>query len=81
MRTPGPPPPPPADGEHKSQPGDVEEGEVVEINTTTTGDVQVVVPKSTQDAHSVSTCAICHQGISKYALKGGRGSSSQNSSR
>ncbi|PIO25933.1 hypothetical protein AB205_0202430 [Aquarana catesbeiana] len=38
-------PPLPEEGEQRSQPEDVEEGEVVEINTTT-GDVQVVVPKS-----------------------------------
>ncbi|PIO12203.1 hypothetical protein AB205_0034400 [Aquarana catesbeiana] len=38
-------PPPPEEGEQMSQPEDVEEGEVVEI-VTTTGDVQVVVPKS-----------------------------------
>ncbi|PIO39213.1 hypothetical protein AB205_0086030 [Aquarana catesbeiana] len=43
MRTPG--TPPPEEGEQRSQPEDVEEGEVVEI-VTTTGDVQVVVPKS-----------------------------------
>ncbi|PIN97360.1 hypothetical protein AB205_0140630 [Aquarana catesbeiana] len=39
------PPPPPEEGEQSSQPEDVEEGEVVEI-VTTAGDVQVVVPKS-----------------------------------
>ncbi|PIO23889.1 hypothetical protein AB205_0091380 [Aquarana catesbeiana] len=44
MRTPG-TPPPPEEGEQRSQPEDVEEGDVVEI-VTTTGDVQVVVPKS-----------------------------------
>ncbi|PIO09460.1 hypothetical protein AB205_0215100 [Aquarana catesbeiana] len=38
-------PPRPEEGEQRSQPEDVEEGEVVEI-VTTTGDVQVVVPKS-----------------------------------
>ncbi|PIO27094.1 hypothetical protein AB205_0175430 [Aquarana catesbeiana] len=38
-------PPPPEEGEQRSQPEDVEEGDVVEI-VTTTGDVQVVVPKS-----------------------------------
>ncbi|PIO15463.1 hypothetical protein AB205_0211750 [Aquarana catesbeiana] len=40
-----PPPPPPEEGEQRSQPEDVEEGEVLEI-VTITGDVQVVVPKS-----------------------------------
>ncbi|PIO39392.1 hypothetical protein AB205_0203280 [Aquarana catesbeiana] len=40
-----PPPPHPEEGEQRSQPEDVEEGEVVEI-VTKTGDVQVVVPKS-----------------------------------
>ncbi|PIO36843.1 hypothetical protein AB205_0011180 [Aquarana catesbeiana] len=44
MRTPG-TPPSPEEGEQRSQPEDVEEGDVVEI-VTTTGDVQVVVPKS-----------------------------------
>ncbi|PIO35215.1 hypothetical protein AB205_0172420 [Aquarana catesbeiana] len=44
MRTPW-TPPPPEEGEQRSQTEDVEEGEVVEI-VTTTGDVQVVVPKS-----------------------------------
>ncbi|PIN98458.1 hypothetical protein AB205_0156170 [Aquarana catesbeiana] len=44
MRTPG-TPSPPEEGEQRSQPEDEEEGEVVEINTTT-GDVEVVVPKS-----------------------------------
>ncbi|PIO38162.1 hypothetical protein AB205_0109290 [Aquarana catesbeiana] len=44
MRTPGTHPPPPEEGEHRSQPVDVEEGEVVEI-VIKTGDVQVVVPK------------------------------------
>ncbi|PIN97705.1 hypothetical protein AB205_0010510 [Aquarana catesbeiana] len=39
------PRPPPEEGEQSSQPEDVEEGDVVE-NVTTTGDVQVVVPKS-----------------------------------
>ncbi|PIO31573.1 hypothetical protein AB205_0197420 [Aquarana catesbeiana] len=43
MRTPG--TPSPEEGEQSSQPEDVEEGNVVEI-VTTTGDVQVVVPKS-----------------------------------
>ncbi|PIO40865.1 hypothetical protein AB205_0135640 [Aquarana catesbeiana] len=43
MRTPG--TPPSEEGEQRSQPEDVEEGEVVEI-VTTTGNVQVVVPKS-----------------------------------
>ncbi|PIO12089.1 hypothetical protein AB205_0047650 [Aquarana catesbeiana] len=38
-------PPPAEEGEQRPQPEDVEEGEVVEINTTT-GDVQVVIPKS-----------------------------------
>ncbi|PIO25630.1 hypothetical protein AB205_0207810 [Aquarana catesbeiana] len=45
MRTAGTPPPPPEEGEQRSQPEDVEEGDVVEI-VTTTGDAQVVVPKS-----------------------------------
>ncbi|PIO29212.1 hypothetical protein AB205_0095520 [Aquarana catesbeiana] len=46
MRTPGTPQPPPhEEGEQSSQPEDVEEGDVVEI-VTTTGDVRVVVPKS-----------------------------------
>ncbi|PIO36937.1 hypothetical protein AB205_0125990 [Aquarana catesbeiana] len=40
-----PPPPPPEEGEQSLQPEDVGEGDVVEIGTTT-GDVQVVVPKS-----------------------------------
>ncbi|PIO16624.1 hypothetical protein AB205_0218980 [Aquarana catesbeiana] len=44
MRTPG-TPPPPEEGEQRSQPEYVEEGDVVEI-INTTGDVQVVVPKS-----------------------------------
>ncbi|PIO28914.1 hypothetical protein AB205_0148490 [Aquarana catesbeiana] len=44
MRAPG-TPPLPEEGEQRSQPEDVEEGDVVEI-VTTTGDVQVVVPKS-----------------------------------
>ncbi|PIO24136.1 hypothetical protein AB205_0116100 [Aquarana catesbeiana] len=38
-------PPPPEEGEQRSQPEDVEEGEVVEI-VTTTGDVQVVEEQS-----------------------------------
>ncbi|PIO14427.1 hypothetical protein AB205_0149570 [Aquarana catesbeiana] len=49
MRTPG-TPPPPKEGKQKSQPEDVEEGEVVKIEieiNTTTGDVHVVVPKCT----------------------------------
>ncbi|PIO24044.1 hypothetical protein AB205_0034200 [Aquarana catesbeiana] len=37
--------PPPEEGKQRSQPEDVEEGDVVEI-VITTGDVQVVVPKS-----------------------------------
>ncbi|PIO23672.1 hypothetical protein AB205_0170540 [Aquarana catesbeiana] len=47
MRTPGSPHPPHLlkKVKQRSQPEDVEEGEVVEI-VTTTGDVQVVVPKS-----------------------------------
>ncbi|PIO13081.1 hypothetical protein AB205_0177070 [Aquarana catesbeiana] len=44
-RDPPPFPPPPEEGEQRSQPEDMEEGEVVEI-VTTTGDVQVMVPKS-----------------------------------
>ncbi|PIO29722.1 hypothetical protein AB205_0161420 [Aquarana catesbeiana] len=39
-----PPPPPPEEEEQRSQPEDVEEGDVVEI-VTTTADVQVVVTK------------------------------------
>ncbi|PIO40376.1 hypothetical protein AB205_0042190 [Aquarana catesbeiana] len=38
-------PPPPEEGEQRTQPEDVEEGDVVEI-VTTTGDIRVVVPKS-----------------------------------
>ncbi|PIO09555.1 hypothetical protein AB205_0125840 [Aquarana catesbeiana] len=38
-------PPSPEEGEQRSQTEDMEEGDVVEI-VTTTGDVQVVVPKS-----------------------------------
>ncbi|PIO26271.1 hypothetical protein AB205_0057520 [Aquarana catesbeiana] len=45
MRTPGTPPPSPEEGEQTSQPEDVEEGEVVEIDTTI-GDVQVVEEES-----------------------------------
>ncbi|PIO16575.1 hypothetical protein AB205_0027540 [Aquarana catesbeiana] len=45
-------PPSPEEGEQRSQPEDVEEGDVVKIvnrsvsDTTVSGDVQVVVPKS-----------------------------------
>ncbi|PIO29800.1 hypothetical protein AB205_0165680 [Aquarana catesbeiana] len=39
-------PPPPEEGEQRTQPQDVEEGEVVEI-VTTTGDVHVVEEQST----------------------------------
>ncbi|PIO32985.1 hypothetical protein AB205_0134830 [Aquarana catesbeiana] len=39
-------PPPPEEGEQRTQPEDVEEGEVVEI-VTTTGDVHVVEKQST----------------------------------
>ncbi|PIO26749.1 hypothetical protein AB205_0100320 [Aquarana catesbeiana] len=39
-------PPPPEEGEQRTQPQDVEEGEVVEI-VTTTGDVEVLEEQST----------------------------------
>ncbi|PIO32918.1 hypothetical protein AB205_0139400 [Aquarana catesbeiana] len=45
MRTAGTHPPPPEEGEQRSRPEDVEEGDVVEI-VITIGDVQVVIPKS-----------------------------------
>ncbi|PIO35261.1 hypothetical protein AB205_0013910 [Aquarana catesbeiana] len=45
--TPGTPPPSPEEGEQRTQPEDVEEGEVVEIVTTDSGDVYVVEEQST----------------------------------
>ncbi|PIO16537.1 hypothetical protein AB205_0061340 [Aquarana catesbeiana] len=58
MRTPG-TPTPPEEGEQRSQPEDVEEGEVVVI-VTTTGGVQVVVPKS---SHFIQEIMFCSQDL------------------
>ncbi|PIO25566.1 hypothetical protein AB205_0133780 [Aquarana catesbeiana] len=62
------PSPPPEEGEQRSQPEDVEEGDVVEIVTTT---VLIQFKSQIWKMHTdVSTCAICHQEISMYAFCG-----------